>query len=73
MKIFIYIIIAITIYFYILKNNTYNLNKYHHIYFWGTILFILFICYLMKYHKYHLYKFLYNLKKVDEKPYHKYI
>jgi len=71
MKIFIYIIIAIAIYFYIFKNNIYTLDKYHHIYFWGTIASILFICYLMKYHKYHTYKFLYNLKKVDEKPYYK--
>lgn len=70
MKIFIYITIAIITYFYILKNNIYTIERNHHLYFWGIIGSILIICYLMKYHKYHMYKFLYNMKKVDEKPYY---
>ncbi len=71
MKIFFYIIISIFIYFYIFTNNIYILERYHHIYFWGTIGFILLLCYLMKYHKFHMYKFLYNIKQVDDKPYYK--
>ena len=70
MKIYIYIIIAIVIYLYILKNDIYVIDRTHHMYFWGSIGAILLICYLMKYHKYHMYKFFYNMKKVDDKPYY---
>ena len=69
MKIFIYLIILILIYFYILKKNIYIITRNQHIYFWVTIFIILFICYLMKYHKYHLYKFLENITLVHQKPY----
>ena len=70
MKIFIYLTIAIIIYFYILQKNIYVLTNLHHIYFWGSIAIILLIIYLMKYHKYHVYKFLQNMKDVDKKPYY---
>ena len=70
MKIYFYIIIAIIIYIYILRNNIYILERNHHIYFWGVIGIILLLCYLMKHHKYHMYKFLYNIKNVDDKPYY---
>ena len=70
MKIYIYIIIAIIIYFYIIKNQTYILTREHHMYFWGAIAIILLLCYLMKYHKYHMYKFFKNLNDVDKKPYY---
>ena len=69
MKIFIYLIIIILIYFYNLQKNIYILTRNQHIYFWITIFIILIICYLMKYHKYHLYKFLHNLNSVHQKPY----
>ena len=69
MKIFIYLIIIILIYFYNLQKNIYILTRNQHIYFWATIFIILIICYLMKYHKYHLYKFLHNLTTVHHKPY----
>jgi hypothetical protein len=69
MKIYIYIIIAIVIYLYIIKNDIYIIDRTHHMYFWGIIGGILLICYLMRFHKYHLYKFFYNMKKVDDKPY----
>ena len=72
MKIFFYIIIAFSIYFYIIKYHKYFISKEHHIYFWTTIGTILLLCYFMKFHKYHLYKFFYNLKTVDEKPYYKF-
>ena len=70
MKIFIYLTIAVIIYFYILQKNIYILTNLHHIYFWGIIAIILLIIYLMKYHKYHVYKFLQNMKDVDKKPYY---
>jgi len=72
MKIYIYIIIAISIYLYIIKDNKYPLERIHHIYFWTTIALILLLCYFMKFHKFHLYKFFYNLKTVDDKPYYKF-
>ena len=70
MKIYIYLIIAIIIYFYILQKNIYVLTNMHHIYFWGIISIILLIIYLMKYHKYHFYKFLQNINDVHKKPYY---
>ena len=70
MKIYIYLIIAIIIYFYILQKNIYVLTNLHHIYFWGTISIILLIIYLMKYQKYHFYKFLQNINDVHKKPYY---
>ena len=48
----------------------YLIEKSQHIYFWTIICTILLLCYLFKYHKYHVYKLLYNIKKVDEKPYY---
>ncbi len=70
MKIYIYIFIAISIYFYIFKNNIYIILPIHHFYFWSSIGTILFICYLFTFHKYHVYKFLYNIKKINDKPYY---
>ena len=70
MKIYIYLIINIIIYFYILQKNLYVLTNLHHIYFWGIISIILLIIYLMKYHKYHFYKFLQNINDVHKKPYY---
>lgn len=70
MKIYIYLIISIIIYFYIIKNNIYTLSTNHHMYFWGTIFIILLIIYLLKYHKYHFYKFLQNINEVNKKPYY---
>ena len=69
MKIYIYLIIFIIIYFYNLQIKKYILTRNQHIYFWVAILIILIICYLMKYQKYHLYKFLKNLNSVHHKQY----
>ena len=70
MKILIYLLIIIIIYFYILQKNIYIISRNQHIYFWISIAIILFICYLMKYHKFHLYKFLQNMNDVHKKPYY---
>ena len=70
MKIFIYLLIIIIIYFYILQKNLYIISRNQHIYFWICIAIILFICYLMKYQKFHLYKFLHNMNDVHKKPYY---
>ena len=41
MKIFIYLLIIIAIYFYILQKNLYIITRNQHIYFWGAIAIIL--------------------------------